>query len=392
VRRRFAGASFAVMIRLFFAVLAALAACAAPPVRQTLELQVPYPADAAVLRADGYLQEAERIAPRVHLISSPDPFHVQPIGNVIAVEQRDGFVLVDSGGSPAAAERIAGFLRQIAAKPVKAIIITHWHGDHALGLRTLLARWPAARTISTAPTQVSLSSPATARFMPTEDQANNAKIRQSLAEGVTYLQGRAQDMQFSERERAGYAQAARELAQHSRDLERAARLAPRETFAERLVIEDADAPVEALFLGRANTDGDAVVWLPRQRLLAAGDIVVSPIPYGFGSYPQDWIGVLNRLKGFDYTILVPGHGRPMRDRVYIDQLIALLADIRAQVAPVAQAPLDEARRGVDLRAHADLFSGGDPWKRRWFGAYWTQPIVASAWREARGEPIVQGDN
>jgi hypothetical protein len=76
--------------------------------------------------------------------------------------------------------------------------------------------------------------------------------------------------------------------------------------------------------------------------------------------------------------------------VYLDQVIALLTEIRAQVAPVAQAPLDEARRGVNLGAHSDLFSGGDPWKRRWFGAYWAQPIIASAWREARGEPIVQG--
>jgi hypothetical protein len=246
------------MMRFLLAGLAVLAACAAPAVRRAADLDVPYPADAIVLASDGYLQEAERLAPLVHLFSSPDPFHVQPIGNVVAVEQRDGFVLVDSGGSPAAAERIAAFLRKIAAKPVKAIVITHWHGDHAMGLRTLLAHWPGARTISTASTQVNLTSPTTARFMPTGDQANNAKIQRGLAEGVTFLQGRSQDAQFSERERAGYAQAARELAQHARDLQGAARLAPRETFAERLVIEDADAPVEILFLGRANTDGEAM--------------------------------------------------------------------------------------------------------------------------------------
>jgi hypothetical protein len=82
----------------------------------------------------------------------------------------------------------------------------------------------------------------------------------------------------------------------------------------------------------------------------------------------------------------------MRDAVYLDHLTALLTDIRAQTAPLAQAPLDELRRSINLGAHAEFFSGGDPWKRRWFGAYWTQPIVASAWREARGEPIVQGDS
>jgi glyoxylase-like metal-dependent hydrolase (beta-lactamase superfamily II) len=381
------------MTRLMFALaaIAALAGCAAPIVRE-VRLDVPYPANAIALVADGYLQEAERLTPRVHLFSSPDPFHVQPIGNVTAIEQRDGFVLVDSGGSPASAERIASFLRQIADKPVKAIIITHWHGDHSMGLRTLLSHWPNARTISTPRTQFNLSSAETARFVPTENRANNSEIERRLREGVTFLQERSRDAELSERERAGYVQAAREIAQHARDLSGGARLASQETFDNRLVIEDREAPVEILFLGRANTDGDAVVWLPRQRTLITGDIVVAPIPFGFGSFPQDWISILERLKAFDYALLVPGHGRPMRDRIHLDRLIALLRDVRAQVAPLAHLPLEEVQARINLDARADLFSGGDPWRRRWFRPYWTQPIVASAWREARGEPVVQGSN
>lgn len=371
-----------------------LAGCAARP-----GLNEPpsaaYPADALVTRADGYLQEATRIDPRIIVFASPEPFHVQPIGNVTAIEQSDGYVLVDAGGTPAAARRIIATLAAISDKPVKAIVITHWHGDHVLGLRTLLARWPEARTISTAATQASLSNPATALFMPTGDPENDQAILDNLQAGVAFLLERATDTQFEERVRAGYAQAAREVAQHARDLtdDQSARLAPRETFTDRLVIEDRTAPVEVLFLGRANTDGDAVVWTPRQRILITGDIVVAPIPFGFGSYPGTWIETLERLKGFDFAALVPGHGPVMRDAFYLDALISLLSDVRAQVGPLAgENALGRVREEVTLEAQADAFAGGDPWRRRWFRPYWAAPIVASAYKEARGEPITQGEN
>ena len=46
----------------------------------------------------------------------------------------------------------------------------------------------------------------------------------------------------------------------------------------RLMIPDRDVPVDMLYLGRANTEGDAIAWLPKQKIVATGDIVVSPYP------------------------------------------------------------------------------------------------------------------
>src|SRR5690606_10715786 len=158
-------------------------------------------------------------------------------------------------------------------------------------------------------------------------------------------------------------------------------------FDDRLVLDDAQAPVEARYLGRANTDGDAVVWLPNQRVLIAGDIVVTPIPHGFGGYPRAWIETLGKLKTFDFAVLIPGHGRPMRDAAYLDRLTALLAEVRRQVAPLAAegATLKDAQGRVDLSAQSRAFTAGDPWRELWFDRYWTQPIVASALKEAKGE-------
>ena len=108
------------------------------------------PAAGGPLPQDGYYEIAEPLTTHVWLIRQAKPFHLQPIGNVTVIEQSDGLVLVDSGGSPGSGRRIVGLVRGLSRKPVKAVVITHWHGDHPLGLPAILDAWPKARVIATA--------------------------------------------------------------------------------------------------------------------------------------------------------------------------------------------------------------------------------------------------
>ncbi len=120
-------------------------------------------------------------------------------------------------------------------------------------------------------------------------------------------------------------------------------------------------------------------------MLVTGDVVVAPIPFGFGSYPAEWLRVLEGLKDVDFRYLVPGHGAVQTDRTYLDRMTALITAARAQVAAfvAAGAGLDEVRARVDLSAWAD----GDAWTRRWFARYWVEPFVERAYREATGAPM-----
>lgn len=337
----------------------------------------------------GYVQEMRPVAEGVWVLTQP-AFLVQPAGNVTVIEQADGFVLVDAGGSPGAARRVVEQVRKLGSKPVKAVIVTHWHGDHPQGLAEILAAWPRARTIATEATRAHLSNPDTMNTPAVLDAERDRAFYEKGAQLAAYsrdMAGRAE----TESERDGWAQAAGLFERYREDMLGATTLAPVEGFTGRLVIEDREAPVEALFLGRANTDGDAVVWLPVQRVLVTGDLVVAPIPFGFGSYPADWIETLKRLRGYDFAALVPGHGAPQADRAYLDRLIALLSEVRAQVGPLAAQGLnlEETRKRVDFAAQAAAFAGDDPWLRRWFDQYWVQPITAAAWKEAKGLPIEQ---
>jgi glyoxylase-like metal-dependent hydrolase (beta-lactamase superfamily II) len=325
----------------------------------------------------------------VWLLAEPK-FQLQPIGNVTVIEQRDGLVLVDAGGSPGAGRRIVDMVKALSPKPVKAVIITQWHGDKPQGLSEILKAWPGARTISTAATKAHLADPRTMNTPATPDAGRNAAFQKQILAEIDYMQ-KAQAKAASDRERQGYDAAIRMLRQYALDMDGAVTLATRESFAERLAIPDPERPMEAMFLGRANTDGDAVVWLPKQRVLVTGETVIAPFPYGFGSYPSDWIGVLKKLRAMPFKVLVPGHGMPQTDRGQIDRILAALEDVRGQVAPLVAKglTLDQVKAKVDLSRQKQSCVGDDPWLGRWFDDFWATPIVTSAYHEAKGEPIVQ---
>ena len=167
---------------------------------------------------------------------------------------------------------------------------------------------------------------------------------------------------------------------------------PTETFTDRLVLDDPAFPIEALFLGAGNTDGDVVLWLPRQRVLATGDLVVSPIPYGINVYPTPWRQVLEKLETFDFAVLVPGHGEPQRDKTYLRDLQTAMDEVTSQVTTLAGEglDLDAVRKRLSLAAQTDHFVGSDPWARRWFARYWYAPYAGCVYREIKGLNLVQG--
>jgi len=341
-----------------------------------------------------YGYRAEQIASGVYALNQGNEFHIQPRGNVEVIEQANGVVLVDSGGSPDGAEQVIAFVSSLTDKPVTAIVITHWHGDHALGISRLLEKWPQARVISTAATRDMLASPDADRFMPGDNAEANAVYHANIEGGVNYLRETSKNATLDEAERAGFALAAREYEQFGREMARAHRVPTTEVFDTSLLLADPTHPVEVKFAGRANTAGDAIAWLPQQKIVITGDVVVLPVPYGFNSYPLEWIDVLRTIRDTGYGVLVPGHGRPLRDTVYIDLLISMLEDVRTQVADMAMTDTDDvsSSKAVNLEAASLELTGGDPWLNRWFLNYWKGPIVSSALREARGQPIIQGSN
>jgi len=333
---------------------------------------------------------AHDLAPGIHLLAEPPDFSGSLAGNVTIIEQANGVVLVDSGANMGGGRRVVAYVRSLTAKPVRAVLITHWHGDHPLGLAAIRAAWPGVRIIATPQTRAGILGPGLTYVGLRPDERFETITFNRMSAGVGPARALLSDPSVDEARRRRIATFIDNLWDYARDFRGTYAVPPTETFTDELLLDDPERPVRLLYLGRANTEGDAVAWLPRQRILVSGDIVVSPIPFGFGSYPEDWINVLERLKALGFALLVPGHGEPMTDGAYLDRLIGTLRDIRDQVGPLARqgVPLDEVRRRVDFSAQTAIF-GSSPRLAAAFQSLWLEPMIENAWKEARGIPIVQ---
>ena len=358
---------------LAFAICAALAAQAQAQVR-------PHPGLTA------HIQIGERIDPAVHVLRQPEATFAGVVGNVTVILQSDGVVLVDSGASHGGGQRVIQYVKSVTRLPVKAVVLTHWHNDHPLGLSAIRAEWPRADIIATAKTLEFMEAGrlgAVTRQPSTEYEQTRARL---LRESMVQFEASANDPDLTQRERDEWRIAVQAAEARLADIPGTYMILPNVTFTDRYVIEDPVAPVEVAYLGPANTDGDAIVWLPRQRILAAGDAVVAPIPYMFNVRPSEMKATLARLDAYDFRVLVPGHGEPLHDHDYLDRLVALTEAVQSHVASLpANATLEEAQASARtaLAEQRELFSGGDAWWAYWFNSYALGPLTASAFREAR---------
>ncbi len=361
-------------IRICVALLALVMLAAAPA--KAAEPFKPGPA------SDGFFYETRSVTDRIHVIVRPDPVRIPAEGNVEVIEQSDGLVVIDAGGTPLGGRRIIEKIRAISPKPVKVLIYTHWHGDHHLGASAFRAAWPKVRIISTAATRAAMTGEPMKYLASFKDQPA------AIARASARFQN---DPAMDAEAKARWAQAALDAPLTARAYEEAVVVPADETFTDRLELPDARAPLQVLFLGRANTDGDAVVWAPKQRVLITGDIVVAPYPYGTDSYPAEWIAVLKKLKAYDIKYLLPGHGGAQTDRAYLDLLIATLEDLRAEVGPLAKAgvPLAEVQKQVTLEKEARQFGPDSAWIRQFFNLFFVRSMVTNAYKEALGQPITQ---
>ena len=141
--------------------------------------------------------------------------------------------------------------------------------------------------------------------------------------------------------------------------------------------------VGSRLIGPGNTDGDVAVYVPKERVLATGDLLVHPIPYSFNAHPESWARVLARLAGLDAAAIVPGHGPVFRDKEYLLAVKALLESVAAQARAAKQRGLsvEEAQRAVDLESFRKRFAGDDPSRNDAWTGYFLNPAVASVYAE-----------
>jgi glyoxylase-like metal-dependent hydrolase (beta-lactamase superfamily II) len=336
-------------------------------------------AQAVETRPDPFVQDWQELAAGVWVGIRADSPRTPVLGNTTLVVSAEGVVVFDGGAAPLASERVVQKIRELGSAPVTHIIVSHWHGDHDYGIFRILEAFPAAQVISHPYTRANLGK------NTLDDSFMNdyiPKVRERVA-ARTYSTGQP----MSDADIARY----QDLLDHAGLIDQQQKASvltyPNLTFTHNLTLWSGGREIRLMHLGNSNTAGDVVMYLPAEKLLATGDIVVAPTPYGFGSYPLAWAESLRKLKQLEHVALIPGHGEVQHDDAYLDLLIETMDSVSSQMAGLAAQGLDEeaARAQLDFSALEPRFTGGDAFLGRLFDIWFKTPIVTAAWKEARGE-------
>jgi cyclase len=283
----------------------------------------------------------------------------EPSGNTtVVIGDRQVFV-VDTCFLPSQAREDIAQIRQWTDKPVSFVLNTHFHNDHNIGNQAYMEAFPALTIIAHVETkrEMDLFGPSSAR----REEKGMTKIKQMLEKG-TNQEGES----LSDADKAELNSALVRGAPMVEELKKVRFQSATLVFDHDFSIDIGNREVQVKFLGRGNTGGDAIIYLPKEKIVAAGDLVVYPIPYVYDGYASEWIQTLQNLAPLDADTIVPGHGPILHDKTYIyllrDWMKSAVDQMNEELrntAPAVAQTLDAVKGGVDLGPFRQRFAGDD---------------------------------
>jgi glyoxylase-like metal-dependent hydrolase (beta-lactamase superfamily II) len=289
-----------------------------------------------------------QIAEGVYLFRSAPYGDVGLDGNSVAIVGSDGVLVFDTNGTPAGAAAVLAGIRGLTSQPVRYVVNSHWHWDHWYGTEVYQRAFPGVQVIAHENTRAMMAGPAI--------DFNRPGLESQLP---AYLKGLEQTVAAAESATPPPPELARlkqVLADDRFFLEQktAAQLVlPTITYSRQLTLHMGGREIQVLHHDRAVTPGDTFLYLPKEKVLVTGDLLVNPISFALSSYPTSWLETLAHIDAMDVAVLVPGHGEPLRDkkllRATMDVFRVLLKE--GAVAKARGLDPDQAKEEIFPKLH-----------------------------------------
>jgi len=217
----------------------------------------------------------------------------------------DAVMVIDAQATPVMAQDVIRRIREVTAKPIRYVTLSHYHAVRVLGA----SAYGAEHVVASRDTYDLIVERGEADMK--SEIARFPRLFQAVESvpGLTW---------------------------------------PTLVFENRLTLWLGRLVVEVLQLGRGHTKGDTVVWLPQERILFSGDLVeYEATPYTGDAYLGDWPATLDAIAALGAQKLVPGRGAAL---VTPEAVRAGLEGTRAFVTEMFAAVKAGAAAGEDLRS------------------------------------------
>jgi len=179
---------------------------------------------------------------------------------------KDSIVVIDTMVSSKEAKRFIRDIRTISRKPIRYVVNTHYHLDHAFGNSEF----------------AKLGATVIAQENAKKAMENSAKetLKNIEAYGLT-----------------------------PKDMKGTTAAYPIFTYGDRMTIDMGNQQIELIHARYSHTDGDTLVYLPSKKVLFAGDILFTNYhPFLAEGNIEQWAKELDEIKAMDVEKIIPGHG------------------------------------------------------------------------------------
>ena len=223
------------------------------------------------------------------------------------VVTRDGVLVADGQGSVEETTRLLEHISAITDEPIRTVVVASDHGDHTAGNSAF---------------------PEDAAFLAHPNSA--AALERSAA---------------NRREGAPPVRLATELVSDSK------------------VIQMGDREIHVLFLGRAHTGGDLVVYLPKEKIMFMSEAYLHRVfPAMRTAFPSEWVEMIEAAQAMDVNVYVPGHGFVDPPSILEEELETYQDALRTVIAEARR--LHEAGYGLDEAKELAVFGNLENWTLR----------------------------
>ncbi len=228
----------------------------------------------------------------------------------------DGILVVDTLISAKEAQRFMADIRKVSPKPVKFVVDTHYHLDHAFGNGKFVKA--GAIVIS------------------------HDADRKNLEEKGEYELKHANEFGLTKEDMRGTAIALPSL-----------------TFSDRMTVYLGSEKVELIYFGPSHTKGSVLVYLPERKILFTGDILFTDFhPYMGEGDLQGWIRNLDYILSLDVKTIIPGHG-PISGKKDVERMKEYLVAFDRKARELATGSNDPDYIAAELKKALPVRSQGD---------------------------------
>ena len=292
------------------------------------------PLETSVAKAQAMLIK-EDLGDGIYVFRAPEELDYWTSTNSVVVINDEDVVVFDSPTRAVTAKAVIAEIRKLTPKPVRALINSHWHQDHWSGNDEYAKAFPGLRIIASVETRDYMKRMPAAYFVRSLE-VGGEKRREELAAAIKT--GKlANGTRLTPEIRAQKEENLARRAQFTVEVKALPRILPDVVYEHEMIFWSGQREFRLMSV-TGDATGSTVLYLPGHKVLAMGDVLVSPEdgngppPWTTNSYAvTPWLESLRRLEALDVAAIVPGQGPTMHDKAHLRRTIELFAAVLDQV-------------------------------------------------------------